>query len=195
MATKVQIISNALTMMGKDPIITLDNGDVLTVAAEQAFDLIYPSVISQNNWRFAVQIQQLSESVETPPEPWKTIYLLPAGWVRTIRLYPQNYVWEIYENNKIYSMYEGELKMEYVFIPDIEKAPPVFAHYFTAELAAYLALSNAEKPEYLGVLKTQRDFLYSVACAQVAQNRPQNFQASFPMLSSRNITGQMGNGW
>ena len=105
MSSKVNIISNAISMLGHAPIVSLTNGDNMVVAAEQAFDMLLPAVLSQNNWRFATQIQQLSESVEVPPQPWSAIYLLPAGWLKTIRVYPNIYVWDIYENSKIYAQF------------------------------------------------------------------------------------------
>lgn len=58
--TKVQIISNALAQLGHAPVVSLIDQDELVVAAEQAFDMLLPSVLSANNWRFASKIEQLS---------------------------------------------------------------------------------------------------------------------------------------
>jgi hypothetical protein len=113
--TKVQIISNALAQLGHAPIVSLIGGDKMVVAAEQAYDLKLPSVLSTGNWRFAVQIQELSALIEPPPLPWKTAYLLPAGYLKTIRLYPNIYVFDLYTDNKLYTYYQGPLLMEYVF--------------------------------------------------------------------------------
>src|SRR5690606_24678298 len=137
------------------------------------FDMLLPALLSQNNWRFATQIQQLSQSVETPPDPWKTIYLLPAGWLKTLRVYPNIYVWDIYENSKIYAQYQGEFFMEYVFTPDVSKLPSHFVLYFVKEIAAYLALSNAERPDYYQQLKADAVSSFAMAAAVEAQNRPQ----------------------
>lgn len=121
--------------MGHAPIQTLDNADSLTIAAEQAYDLLLPAVLKTNNWRFAIQIAQLSQSVETPPtgSNWNTIYLLPANWLKNIRIYPQNYDYDIYENGKLYTNWNGDIWMEYVFQPDPSKFDPQFSLYFTYE--------------------------------------------------------------
>lgn len=185
MASKVSIISNAISLLGHAPIVSLIDSDQMVVAAEQAFDMLLPGVLAQNNWRFACQIQQLSQSIDTPPEPWQTIYLLPAGWLKTIRVYPNNYVWEIYENSKIYAQFQGEFHMEYVFQPDISKLPAHFVQYFIYEIAAYLALSSAERPDYYTPLETKRVSAYAMCAAVEAQNRPQFTQATFPVLSNR----------
>ena len=62
--TKESMCSNAITLLGHAPIVSFEGGDQMVVAAEQAFDMLYPAVLAQNNWRFAAQIQQLSISVE-----------------------------------------------------------------------------------------------------------------------------------
>lgn len=191
--TKVQIISNAISLLGHAPIASLIDGDQMVVAAEQAFDMLYPAVLAQNNWRFATQIQQLSMSIEVPPKPWGAIYLLPAGWLKTIRVYPNIYVWDIYENSKIYAAYNGEFWMEYVFSPDISKLPAHFVQYFVYEIAAYLALSSAERPDYYAPLEAKRVSAYAMCAAVEAQNRPQFTQYTFPVLANRNLGTIIGN--
>lgn len=191
--TKTSIISNAISLLGHAPIVSLTINDQMVVAAEQAFDMLLPAVLAENNWRFACQIQQLSESVETPPFPWKTIYLLPAGWLKTIRVYPNIYVWEIYENSKIYAQFQGTFYMEYIFQPDISKLPAHFIKYFIYEIAAYLALSSAERPDYYAPLEAKRVSSYAMCAAVEAQNRPQFTQATFPVLNNRMLGTIIGN--
>jgi len=193
--SKVNMISNAIALLGHAPISSLTNGDQMVVAAEQAFDMLLPAILAQNNWRFATQIQQLSESVEVPPMPWQTIYLLPAGWLKTIRVYPNIYVWDIYENSKVYAQYSGEWFMEYVFQPDISKLPPHFVQYFVYEIAAYLALSSAQRPDFYAPLEAKRTTAYAMCAAVEAQNRPQFTQATFPVLNNRMLGTIIGNGY
>lgn len=191
--SKVSMVSNAITLLGHAPILSFEGGDQMVVAAEQAFDMLYPAVIAQNNWRFATQIQQLSQSIEVPPAPWKTIYLLPAGWLKTIRVYPNIYVWDIYENSKIYAQFQGTWFMEFTFAPDPSKLPAHFVQYFVYEIAAYLALSNAQRPDYYAQLESKRVTAYAMCAAVEAQNRPQFTQATFPVIANRNIGTIIGN--
>ena len=193
MTSKVNIISNAISLLGHAPISSLINQDNMVVAAEQAFDMLYPGVIAQNNWRFATQIQQLSQSIEIPPDPWHAVYLLPAGWLKTIRVYPNIYVWDIYENSKIYAQFNGTWFMEYTFTPDIEKLPAHFVQYFVYEIAAYLALSSAQQTAFYSVLEAKRTSSYAMCAAIEAQNRPQFSQFSFPVLNNRNLGTIIGN--
>lgn len=193
--TKVQIISNALLQLGHEPISSLINGDKMVVAAEAAYDLKLPSVLSSGNWRFAVQIQELIVLPETPPAPWKTVYLLPAGYLKTIRVYPNIYVWDIYSNDRIYTYYSGKLLMEYVFQPDVSRFPAHFVDYFTYEISAYLALTNAQKTEYYAALESKRINMQAMSNAIETQNRPQFSQVNIPVLNLRYIGGLIGNGF
>jgi hypothetical protein len=191
--TKVQIVSNALMQLGHAPISSLEDGDDLVVAAEAAYDMKLPSVLSQGNWRFAVQRSQLSQLVETPPPPWQTAYSLPAGFLKTIQLYPNIYDWDIYRNERIYTYMEGELWMEYVFQPDVSHFPSHFADYFTYEISSFLALSNAEKTEYYAALEAKRKNMAAMSNAIETSNRPNFSQVLFPVLDNRYLGGLIGN--
>lgn len=193
--TKTIIVSNAISQLGHKPIQTLDNPDELTLAAEQAYDMLLPSVLSSGNWRFAVQIAQLSRLPETPPSGsyWSTVYQLPAGYLSNIRVYPQNYAYDIYNNNRLFTNWYGDVWMEYTFLVPPDKLPAHFVNYFVYEIAAFLALSNAEKPEYYATLEQKRITQLAMASATDAKNRPNFSQVDFPVLSNRYIGGIIGN--
>lgn len=191
--TKVQIISNAISNLGHAPISSLNGGDSLVVAAEQAFDMLLPASLSNNQWRFAVQIQQLSKSATTPPTYWKSIYLLPADFLKTVRIYPQMYQWEIYKNSEIYAQYDGELWLEYVYQPDPTLLPSSFVLYFIYEIATYLSLSNAEKTDYFRAMDQKRKETWAIAASIDTQNRPQSSQANIPVIDNRSIDTLTGN--
>ena len=195
--TKTSIISLALMQLGHKPITTLDDADDMTVAAEEAYDILLPSVISSGNWRFAIQIQQLSLSPIIPPTQtnWQNVYYLPSGYLKNIRIIPQNYVYEIYAGGLIYCNWgtETPVFMEYAFQPTVSQLPPWFITYFIYEIAAFLALASAQKPDYFGALENKRIKALAMAAATDAQNRPQFSQVDIPMLNKRNITGIISN--
>jgi hypothetical protein len=195
--TKVQIISLALMELGHQPISSLESSDQLVVAAEAIFDMKLPSVLSSGNWRFAIQIAQLSLLNETPPYPWQTAYSLPAGYLKNIRMYPNIYDFDIYQNERLYTYYPGNsstpLMMEYVFQPDVSRLPAHFVDYFILEVAAPLALSNAQNTSYYQVLETKRVQMQAIAHAIETQNRPAFSQVMFPMLDNRYVSTMVGN--
>lgn len=184
-------------LLGHAPIQTLDDADDLVTAAEQAFDILLPSILASCNWRFAIQIQQLSLSTSVPnvQTGWQNIYNLPAGYLKNIRIIPNNYVYEIYCNSQIYCNWgtQSPVFMEYAFLPALAQIPAVFITYFIYEIATFLALSSAQKPEYYSVLEAKRVQQQAMAAAVDAQNRPQYSQVSLPVLNNRYITGIIGN--
>jgi len=215
--TQTVIISNALCLVGHAPITTLDNADDLTNAAQQAYDLLLPGILSQNNWRFATAIQPLVRSLEIAPAPWGAVYNLPTGFLKLIRLYPNIYEFDIYNNSKLYTILnngwngcgtpptpptppvdpcenrEQQFSIEYIFQPSVNQLPVRFVNYFIYEIALYLCLSSAQRPDYYQVLEKQRNYQYAMAAASEAQNRPQFSQVLFPVIANRAIGGFVGN--
>jgi hypothetical protein len=194
MTTKTSIISNAVTLMGHAPILSLIDQDELIVAAEQLFDMKLPSVLSSANWRFATKIEQLSQLVETPPPPYLYVYQLPSGWLKTLQVWPNTYDWDIFNGNKIYAFQDTEWYMQFIYQPDVSQLPPWFVDYFIYEIAAPLALTNAEKTEYFSVLEQKRTSMQALAMSIDCQNRPQFTQVDFPVLGNRFIGGVYPNG-
>jgi hypothetical protein len=193
---KTSIISLAVMLLGHKPVTTLENADDMVIAAEQAFDILLPSVLGTGNWRFSIAITQLTLSTEIPPlqTNWQNIYLLPPGYLKNIRIIPQNYVYEIYSNNQIWCNW-GTLSpifMEYAYLPSIATIPATFVNYFIYEIATFLALANAQKPDYYKVLQAQKNIQWAIAAAADAQNRPQFIQVQIPMLTNRQISGIIG---
>lgn len=194
--SKTQIVSLSVMLLGHAPIQTLDNADDLVIAASQAYDMLLPSVLSTGNWRFSMQIQQLSLSPIIPPPQtnWQNVYYLPAGYLKNIRIIPNNYVYEIYSGGLIYCNW-GTLSpvyMEFAFLPDVSLLPWHFINYFIYEIAAFLALNNAQKVDYYSAVEAKRITQLAIAAATDAQNRPQFSQVDIPVLNKRNITGVIG---
>lgn len=194
--TKTSIISLAVMLLGHKPIQTLDNADDMVISAEQAFDILLPSVLATGNWRFSMKIQQLVLSTEIPPVQtgWQNIYLLPAGYLKNIRIIPQNYVYEIYSNSQIWCNWgtQSPIFMEYAYLPEVAQLPAVFVNYFIYEIATFLCLSTAQKPDYFQALEAKKNVQWAIAAAADAQNRPQFVEYDIPMLTKRNISGIIG---
>ena len=194
--SKTSIISLAVQLLGHKPIQTLDDADDLVISAEQAYDILLPSVLATGNWRFAMQIQQLVLSTEVPPPQtnFNQIYLLPAGYLKNIRIIPQNYVYEIYSNNQIWCNWgtQSPIYMEFAYVPALATIPAYFINYFIYEIATFLCLSSAQKPDYFAALEAKKEKQWAIAAAADSQNRPQFVQWEIPMLTKRNVTGIIG---
>jgi hypothetical protein len=194
--TKTLIISLAVMALGHKPIQTLDNADDMVISAEQAFDILLPSVLGTGNWRFSIKIQQLSLSTQVPPSQtgWNQIFLLPAGYLKNIRIIPQNYDYEIYANNQIWCNWgtQSPVFMEYAYLPEIAQLPATFVNYFIYEIASFLSLSTAQKPDYFNALENKKNIQWAIAASADAQNRPQFVEYQIPVLTKREIGGIIG---
>lgn len=192
MLTKTQVISNALTIMGKSPILSLVNADPLTTAMEQAFDFQYQNALESGFWRFATTIVELPLSTQIPIGGYyRYAYTLPANFQKLVHLWPQQYDWDLYENNMLYCNFTNAgqpLFLEYVFLVAYELVPNYFWNYFVYELALYGALSNAQSAQYHQALLPLRDKNFATALAMDAQNRPQTPLQSKPMISRRFVS-------
>ena len=204
--TKVQVISNALTIMGKKPILNLNNADSITQAMEQAFDFKYLNALESGFWRFATTIVQLTQLVQVPIGGYYSYaYQLPANFQKLVHLWPQQYDFDIYQNQQLYTNFNSApaqpvppppyvpsngqpLYLEYVFQVDYALVPNYFWNYFVYELAMYAALSNAQAVQYMQALQPLRDTAWGVALAADAQNRPQTPLQSKPMITRRFVS-------
>ena len=187
--TKVQIISNALALLGKSPINSLQNQSSLVTAGEQAFDFLLPVILGTGFWRFATKIVQLAQLVQTPPvTDWQYIYELPADFLKMVRQYPHNWAYEIYTQHQMYSNVQGPISIEYVFLPAIGQLPYYFNAYLVYRIAEYLALSNAQSAQFATKLNSDMAMAMAQGLAADAQNRPQTPMISQPIISDRYVS-------
>jgi hypothetical protein len=190
--TEVQIISGALMKLGKKPISALGQDD-MSIAAQQQLEQVLPTRIAQNSWRFATRIVQLAQNVLPPPVSyWQYSYQLPGDFLKYIRQYPMNWAFELYNNSLMYSNLNGPIFMEYCYLPQITALPDWFTQYLIWEVAAQLALSNAQNAQYAPFCIAQRDIELAKAMAADAQNRPQTPLASSPIISNRFVGTWIG---
>lgn len=107
--TRIQIISNAVSLLGKGIVTTLANPSPLVAAADQAFDFLLPSIISQSRWRFASKIAPLALS-STPPlgSYWKYFYYIPHDYLELLRIFPQTWDYEIFSEGLIAGNFLGQ---------------------------------------------------------------------------------------
>lgn len=192
--TRVQIISQALTLMGKKPIMNLTNQSDIVTAADGSFDMLLQATLSEGFWRFATKIQELQQNVNTPiGQYWFYAYNLPDDYLKMVHLWPQQYDFELYAGAPpiLFSNFNNAgqpLFIEYVFLPPVSYLPPYFVKYFVFELAAFLALTNAQMPEYYAELDKKKGIELAIAQAADAQNRPQTPLQSSPVLARRFVS-------
>jgi hypothetical protein len=189
MMQKVEVISNALALLGQKPINTLENQNSITSAAEQAYDFLLPYILSTGFWRFATRQVQLSQLNLTPPTTiWNYVYQLPGDYLKMVRQIPHNWAYEIFTDNQMYSNIQGPLFIEYIFKPLAGQIPYYFNGYLIYRIAEYLALSSANNVQFDANLEQRMGVAMGVALAADCQNRPTTPMISQPIIADRAVS-------
>ena len=138
MASKIQLISNALILIGDLPITTLVGNSRAQTVANNLYDNIVQNELTKYRWGFAKKKAQLDLTTETPVgTEWQSIYQLPADLLLLIKINPQvNYA--LY-GDKLYANATGAIYADYIYNAP-ESAWPV---YFSKMIEYRLAMDFA----------------------------------------------------
>ena len=185
MPTDVDIASNALLLIGDEPISSLTTG---TGAGFEVAAAIYPEtykqVLSEHPWSFALKEQVLSQLTQTPDDRtgYTYAYQIPTDLIR---------LWAIFEHGNyviigdlLYSN-SNSLMARYVYKVSETALPPYFVVPLQYKLASDFANSITEstsKAEYY-------EAKYRVAISQArsidSQGRPQEPIVDSPFVDVR----------
>lgn len=186
---KLEVISNALSLLGGRPINSLQDQNQLTSAAEQAYNFLLPYILSTGFWRFATRQVQVSQLNITPPtDIWNYVYQLPNDYLKMVRQIPHNYAYEIFTDNQMYSNVQGPLYIEYIFQPLAGQIPYYFNAYLIYRIAEYLSLSSANNVQFTTKLSADMGVAMGVALAADCQNRPSTPMISQPIIEDRAVS-------
>lgn len=148
MTSKVEIISEALNLLGLPPIsntASFPGNNPAWNAANKWYDRLLKSILSDGQpWRFAMVTKQLNVLTTTPTtDEWTYILQIPTNpnKILSYRIYDgindiKSYA--IYED-KIYAN-ENVIYMDYTFEPTPDKFPEHFTLLFIYEIAAHLSM-------------------------------------------------------
>jgi len=163
MASKIDLISNALILIGNAPINTLDGNSREQQVASNLYDTTVKSELTKHRWGFARKKAQLSLTTDTPVDTeYKSIYQLPTDLLVLIKLNPiHNY--EIF-GDKVYSNLSSALYCDYIYDAPESEWPVYFSSMIEFALARVFApsirdsASSAENmaQEYLNASRMAR---------------------------------------
>jgi len=140
MASKINLISNALLLIGDNTINSLTGSSKAQTTAANLYDNIVQNELSKHRWSFARKKAQISLTTETPvDQEWRSIYQLPSDMLVMIKLYPQtNY--QIL-GDKIYTNVSSKLICEYIANVAESEFPAYFSKLIEYALAKDFATS------------------------------------------------------
>lgn len=170
MPSKVDIVSNALLLVGHTSISSFDPDQGAGAAVGEAlYDTTLSYLLSTTYWRFSVKQQSLNRLTATPLEGWQYAFQIPTDLVTLHRVRPRsNY--QIF-GDLIYSN-QTELTADYTFLPEATELPSYFVQVLQYKLAADFAISitNDTQKNQLYEVKYNREL--KIAMAADAKNHP-----------------------
>lgn len=140
MASKIDLISSALVLIGDTPINTLTGNSRAQQVAAALYDKTVQSELSKHRWGFARRKAQLSLLVDVPiGNDWAHAYQLPTDLVALIKLNPR-VGYEIY-GDKVYTNLSQALYCDYIADVSETEWPDYFAEMIEYALARKFAPS------------------------------------------------------
>lgn len=140
MASKIDLVSNALILIGDTPINSLTGNSRREQVAANLYDNIVKNELSKHRWGFARKKAQLSLLVDEPIDnDWRSIYQLPTDMIALIKLNP-NVDYQIY-GDKVYTNLSQELHCDYIYDAPESEWPIYFSKMIEYALARDFASS------------------------------------------------------
>ncbi len=145
MATKVQVVSKALVLLGQPPVASLNDGTRNTKAADAIFDLTRQTFLSKSLWKFALREVMLAQLPNDGTEKrlgYGFMFQLPVDMLRAGGD-PTDYTPYQIAGDRLYANVP-EFPLLYVADVPIEQFPAYAADAFAYVMAKELALTVTE---------------------------------------------------
>jgi hypothetical protein len=140
----LSICSSALILIGADTIETFEDGTNEALVAAQLYDNTLKSCLTEHRWNFAVDQKQASKLSTAPDNKWGVQYQLPSGLLMLDNTDPDWLKYELYNSERLYTDFDGELWIEGLFRVDESLFPYPFREYLEYRLAAKFAIPVAD---------------------------------------------------
>jgi len=151
--TDIDIASNALLLIGENPIASFTEDTVSALIAGNLYNPTYESLLTLHPWRFASTKAELSRLTEAPTNQWNYAFQLPADFLVAQHVDEGNdnyqiYGAQLYSNNKT-------MILDYTYKPDESFLPAYFTELLELRLSAVFAIpitESATRGEYYAKL-------------------------------------------
>ena len=184
MSSKIQLISNALILIGDLPVTSLSGNSRAETVANNLYDNIVQNELTKFRWGFARKQAQLSLTVEEPiGTEWQSIYQLPTDMPVLIKLSP-SIRYQIL-GDKVYCNYSGTLYCDYIANVSESEWPVYFSKMIEYALAMDFAPSIRDSASSMQLLANQYLNASRMARLTDSQQHPQTPIQDQPFINVR----------
>lgn len=139
MSSNVEIANLALSRLGADLILALDEDTENGRKVNAIYEIVRDIMLAKHPWNFALKRVSLALLSETPNFGFDSVFQLPPDYLRVIKTDQATDVDYKIEGKKLYTDV-GEIKIQYIFqVTDPVEFSQGFVDAFYSELAAWLA--------------------------------------------------------
>ena len=184
MPSSIDIASNALLLIGDNPISSFDDAGAGAQVAANLYPETKKRLLSEHPWSFALKQQRLNKLSQTPDilTGFKNAFQLPTDLIR---------IWNIQSHsnytlvgNLLYSN-ENEILATYIFdVPEVS-LPPHFVKSLEYTLAGDFAISVTESVSMSEKMEKKAMLFTSKAMSIDSQGRPQQGITNSPIINAR----------
>lgn len=145
MTSKTDVVNLALTKLGQDRVISIDDDEEPARVMRGIWDLSRDSLLSSHPWKFAIVRAELPALADAPLNTWSKQYQLPSACLRLVQVstewifYSQDTPFFELEGGNILTDEEAPLPVRYVSstaATNVGVWPALFARAMSMQLAS-----------------------------------------------------------
>lgn len=184
MPSKIDIASNALLLIGDNPISSFSDAGAGAQVAASLYPETKKRLLSEHPWSFALKQQRLNKLSQVPDilTGYKNAFQLPTDLIRIWNI--QSHSNYILLGNLLYSN-QKEILATYVFDVDEVNLPPHFVKSLEYTLAGDFAISITEDNTMSQIMTQKAELFTAKAMGIDSQGRPQQGIIDSPIINAR----------
>lgn len=184
MPNSINIASNALVLIGDNPIQSFDDAGAGAQAAKSLYPETKKRLLSEHPWSFALKQQKLSKLSQKPDllTNFRNAFQLPTDLIRIWNI--QSHSDYILIGDLLYSN-ENEILATYIFDVEETRLPPHFVKGLEYSLASDFAMSVTEDRNTAQLYEVKGRNTINQAMTIDSQGRPQQSIIDSPLIDAR----------
>jgi len=186
MATDVDLSSQAMLSIGAESIESFQDGTTESEMAAKLYNDLRDYILSIYPWRFTVRKStSLNKLIDAPENEFLFTYQLPNELTVLLKVLPAHVKYELGENQKLWTNYDGEIFVEYQYRPSEVRFPAYFNKMFVNYLASQFAIPITEDEGKAAYWQQQFELSFRRARLTDAKQRKGTGFKRFPITGVR----------